>query len=288
MRRVVAVERSCSAFLAAALAACTLSVGCTSGGESDTRRVGADRLPHDAIAQSPAPEAQRESRNHGADATGTLVLRYDAARDRLTLRASDVPLATLLERLVAATGVDLVGLESLQLDEAISIELEGVPLRQAVDVLLSDFDRAVIFSNGHVVRVLLAGRRASERVGAETSPSPALSRDPAVALAQAVEMGDPNLTMSIVDKLVEGGIETEKDRAVGRLLESVDLTRRFVGSGAPVELVALLEERVRNSSDPDLRQAATDSLARLDDAAKARFLLEVAARHRELRVQNHE
>ena len=300
VRLVPVLERISSAVLTVVCGLWT--AGCVGGEEFDDRVADVDGRRSAVIAESPPPEMVSEARSQGADVTDAIEMRYDPALDQLTVRARNVSLATLLERLVAVTGVEIVMLEPLQLDESISIEYEGA-LSQVFDVLLRGFGRVVISSSKTsrsdepVVRVLVAGRReatrgrgepgegaesASQRVRAGAS-RPAVSEDPALALLQAVEMEDSDLAVRIVDELIENGAETEKDRAVESLVESVDVTTLPGGFAAPVE--KLVTEQALNSSDPEVRETAADTQATMVDAAQQKFLSEVAAMQRELRAQ---
>ena len=130
--------------------------------EIESSRIDVDGRRSEAIAkiaESPSTELTPEAEAHwqGVAVAASLVdevdrvvveVEYDLALDWLKLRARNVSLATLLERLAAETGVEIVIIrKSLQLDETISIEFHGT-LTRGFDVLLREFDRVVVFSPG--------------------------------------------------------------------------------------------------------------------------------------------
>lgn len=307
--------------------------------EIESSRIDVDGRRSEAIAkiaESPSTELTPEAeaphwQGAGVAVAASLVdevdrvvveVEYDLALDRLKLRARNVSLATLLERLAAETGVEIVIIrKSLQLDETISIEFHGT-LTRGFDVLLREFDKAVVFSPGpeplaedRVIRVLVAGRPeaiqqqaepadatefASERRRARpgrSDPAQATdfasqrmpadgslgSDDLAVALFQAVDTGDAESAARIVDELIENGVETEKDRAFVALRRFVDLTTLPVEIVEPVEKI--IEDRALNSSDPIIQEAAVVDRDSLVDAKSKRFLEQVAELQLALRVR---
>ncbi len=306
--------------------------------EIESSRIDVDGRRSEAIAkiaESPSTELTPEAEAPHWQGAGVAVaasvvdevdrvveVEYDLALDRLKLRARNVSLATLLERLAAETGVEIVIIrKSLQLDETISIEFHGT-LTRGFDVLLREFDTVVVFSpapeplaEDRVIRVLVAGRPeaiqqqaepadatefASERRRARpgrSDPAQATdfasqrmpadgslgSDDLAVALFQAVDTGDAESAARIVDELIENGVETEKDRAFVALRRFVDLTTLPVEIVEPVEKI--IEDRALNSSDPIIQEAAVVDLDSLVDAKNKRFLEQVAELQLALRVR---
>jgi len=282
--RLISEQRLCSATVAT-ISALWLGIGGCSGCQSG--RLDIDDRRGDAVAESSALELApgAEALAQGANVGVAVEVEYDAALDWLVLRTRDVSLATLLDRLEAETGVEIVVREPLQLGESISLDYEG-PLAGVFDVLLREFDKVVFISRGpgpagDAAELASEGREASPERSADAS---LVSGDLPAALVRAVDTGNSELTVQIVDELVENGLDTEKDQAVEWLVAFVDVTTLPVGMVAPVE--KLVGEQALNSSDPIVREIAVDTQNSLANAASERFLREVAALQRELRSRH--
>ena len=98
--------------------------------------------------EQPAPDDSRLLFNVAAsDGTATLtdrtsrsdgqVVSYDRVGGRLTLRAQGLSLWTLLQRKAAQADIEIAMFERASLDEAVSVQFDGISPEKALEVLVT-------------------------------------------------------------------------------------------------------------------------------------------------------
>lgn len=221
LARAVSVRRACCAALALAwTAAC--------GGPEP-----GDGAPPAPPAEAPAPE---DAARQPGDAE-TPFVSYDADSGRVTLRAGGIRLAELLERIAAATGVEIANAQAADSPQPLEVAYEESPLGTVLDALLDEFDKIVVSAGTwpdgtpRIARVLVVGRRQpapptppaeegpgiDERVlsaiGAGGSASGLeVTGDLSEALVAAVASGDHELAGAIVEEVLQSELERERQR----------------------------------------------------------------------------
>lgn len=270
------------------LAGVSLAGVSPSGGGAAGPASGMQAPPFGAAPIPPAPPAV------SAQELPTLQVSYDAVRDRISLGARDARLDELLRAVAAATGLALE-LPAPGLARRVRLELDPMPLEEALARLLAGLDAAVLHAGAPARPVRVVVAQAAEH---EAPPNP-YSADPVDALVRAVAAADAASVAALAEVLAapeQTRLVEETGEALVDLLDSAESADPML---VVQVLAALAPERARRelvlrlAGDP--QQEAGADLARRVRAARGLgvvgderdvepLLAAFSSGHRELRI----
>lgn len=256
----------------------------------------------------PGRVATAEETSDVAGAPAEFSVAHDPAAGTASVRAHDAVLIEILRELSLRARFELNLLRPSDLREHTSLDLEDVAVDKVLEQLLHGFSKVLVYDGaergsgpGRVAKVFVLTRKqatpASETPpSSESSESPAGASNPEPGVAAAVDefvlaLDDPDSDAFAV--AVKGLKEIAPERGVEELESRLNEPVESDDRNAPSEISGM---RVRaawglgligsveafdalatafNGSDPDVRQAAADSLAQLDGEVGIPFLVEV-------------
>lgn len=220
----------------------------------------------------------------GFAADAPFVLKTE--KDRIMLRATDIPLREILTEVVNQTGIRII--VHGELDGLLSVDFSDLPLEEGLKRLVKEFNYVFIYEPGKgksgapsVTEVIIYSKkgefpkrslepRVITRQGRslqEEEESPEVKEATFESLVKALEDKDPEVREEAVDNLGE----SEDERAVTHLTEVLlkdrDADVREVAAEALGEigdaraisaLIQVLQDR-----DPGVRESAVDALAEI-------------------------
>jgi hypothetical protein len=181
------------------------------------------------------------------------------ADDRLTIHAADVPLGTVLREVARATGVELHG---APIDRAVSADLDGVPLEDALVQLLGRDNFALTYrADGRVRAIEVLGAAAERRFWPPVSPPGDAPEDPAIPRDRAVM----SRTVAVHGRAAKA-LGTERPM-VGQLVIAA-FREENRAARADIQRAAL----AAMARDPEVEATFARTLAPIEDDALAEIL----------------
>ena len=95
------------------------------------------------------------------ESTSALVIVYDQATNLVSIKSLDAPLSAVLQQIAVKTRLTLT-LPKQVLDERVSIELNRLPLEEALTRLLAGFNSALVYdgaSTPRLAKVIVLSRK---------------------------------------------------------------------------------------------------------------------------------
>lgn len=220
---------------------------------------------------SPSAATPRETAVDERAATATagapdFRFEFDDQSGRLSLEASNVPLQALLDALTEAADVGFVVSLPEQLRDPVSFELSDVALTSALDALLAEFGKVVIYEGewpdgtARVARVLVGPRRPKEL------PVPEIPGLFDASLEAATESHGGEIPAPMIDSvsqaLAAAVADRDRERAA-ELLDQVMASERQTSKQRPGEGVQAFADRIEAR-----RAQSLEDYARILESAK--------------------
>jgi hypothetical protein len=181
------------------------------------------------------------------------------ADGRLTIHAADVPLGTVLRDVAGATGVELHG---APVDRAVSADLDGVPLEDALVQLLGRDNFALTYrADGRVRAIEVLGAAADRGFWPPVSPPADSPEDPAIPRDREVM----SRTVSVHGRAAKA-LGTERPM-VGQLVIAA-FREENRAARADIQRAAL----AAMARDPEVEATFARSLVPIEDGALAEIL----------------
>ena len=184
------------------------------------------------------------------------IVRYE--HDRLTVRATDVPLDRLMAEIAAVTHVAMRGTVA---PRPVSIDCEGVSLSEGLTRILGAESFMLTYGSDGALRTIDVLAR-----GSAPAPSPAVSPSPRPPLAAEQEQATILQRRVPVSGRLAAALGSDQP-AIGRVLHAVLQERRPATRAAAREAALAAFAR-----DPEIEAAYLSTLAPVDDAVLARVL----------------
>jgi hypothetical protein len=188
---------------------------------------------------------------------------YDAAADRLSLRAQDVPLIDLLETISERSGVTIEQEAIAGLDQPVTASMEDVSSEDALRLLLAGFQKIFFYDaagrgeepSGRLESVLVLGLKSPPGAVGETRAL-SLSEDAPAALLEALQEEDVAAAGAIAIALSETSGPREMELTVSETLDAME-PRPLTEYLSAVEVLAeaarerTIAELVKRMQPPD-------------------------------------